>query len=147
MEAPHSVRSVRLLENVTAQQCRGDPGRVRPTRSSGATVLPVRRAVFTADSLCDSVPQGRSQGGGHRGQSLPLRPVGPSGEETTKRYPVVCTPEAYHGKIISSLKRSRLRISNASDAATNLRGPLGLRRLNLEAVGPSCGLLTPPTGL
>ena len=26
------------------------------------------------------VVQGRSQGGGHRGQSLPLRPVGPSGQ-------------------------------------------------------------------
>ena len=70
--------------------------------------------------------------------SRPLLPVGPSSEETTKRYPVVCTPEAYHGKGISSLKRSRLRISNASDAATNLRGPLGLRKLNLEAVGPPC---------
>ena len=63
-----------------------------------------------------------------------------------KRYPVVCTAEVYHGKGISSRKRARLRISIASDVAKNLRGPLGLRRLNLEAVGPSCGLLMPPTG-
>ena len=78
--------------------------------------------------------------------SRPLLSVVPSCEETTKRYPVVCTAEAYHGKGISSLYRSRLRISIASDAATNLRRPLGLRRMNLEAVGPSCGLLMPPTG-
>ena len=90
--------------------------------------------------------EGPSQGGGHRGQNLPLRPGGPSGEETTKRYSVVCSAEAYHGKGISSLNRSRLRVSIASNAATNLRGPLGLRRMNLEAVGPSCGLLMPPTG-
>ena len=75
-----------------------------------------------------------------------LLPVGPSGEETTKRYPVVCTAEAYQGKGVSSLNQSRLRVSIASDAATNLRGPLGLRRMNLEAVGPSCGLFMPPTG-
>ena len=37
----------------------------------------------------------------------------------TKWYPVVCTAEAYHGKGISSLKRSRLRISIAM--ATQLR--------------------------
>ena len=54
--------------------------------------------------------------------------------------------EANHGKGNSSLKRSRLRISIASDAATNLRGPLSLRGLNLEAVGPSCGLSMPLTG-
>ena len=59
------------------------------------------------------------------------------------RYPVVCMAETNHGKGNSSLKRSRLRISIASDAATNLRGPLSLRGLNLEAVGPSRGLLMP----
>ena len=47
---------------------------------------------------------------------------------------------------ISSLERYRLKISIANDAATNLRGPLGLRRLDLEAVGPSRGLLMPPMG-
>ena len=66
--------------------------------------------------------------------------------QTTKRYPEVCMTEAYQGKGISSLKRSLLRISIASDAATNLCGPLGLRRLNLEALGPSCGFLMLPTG-
>ena len=40
--------------------------------------------------------------------------------------PTSPTAEAYHTKEISSLKRSRLRVSIASDAATNLRGPLGL---------------------
>ena len=90
--------------------------------------------------------QGHSQGApgakaplrpvGPSGQWAPILPVGPSGERTTKRYPVVGTAKAYHGKGISSLKRSRLRKSIASDAATKLREPLGLRRLNLETVGP-----------
>ena len=58
----------------------------------------------------------------------------------------MCTAEAYHGKGISSLKRSRLRLSIVNDTTLNLRGPLGLRRLNLKAVGPSTGRFMPPTG-
>ena len=63
-----------------------------------------------------------------------------------RRQTVECTVEAYHGKGISSLKRSWLRISIASDATMNMNEPLGLRRLILEAVSPSCGLFMPPTG-
>ena len=64
------------------------------------------------------------------------QPVGPSGERPTKRLPVVCTAEAYHGNDISPMKRSRLRISIASDSTMNLYGPLGLHSLILEAVSP-----------
>ena len=99
-----------------AAPCTGPPlTRLAPSRFTAEE--PVRRQDGPCNPIIAARPgivhmaatrhnstslQGRSRGGGHQGQSplgpvgpllwpvIPLLPVGPSGEQTTKRYPVVC---------------------------------------------------------